>query len=43
MMAAGIVIVSGWRERLVAFAASISLVVLIALVATNEPGSLTDP
>jgi uncharacterized protein YjeT (DUF2065 family) len=43
MIVAGLLITSGYRERLTVAAASAALVVLIFLVAFNEPRSITDP
>jgi hypothetical protein len=43
MIAAGFLIMSGYRERLVTLLASASLVILMILVATNEPRAISDP
>ncbi|MGI8602220.1 MAG: DoxX-like family protein [Verrucomicrobiales bacterium] len=43
MVAAGLVIMSGYRERITVLVASIALLVLMALVMVNEPSSIIDP
>ena len=42
MMIAGIIICFGWLERIVAWVATISVMILIVLVVGNHPSSLSD-
>jgi len=43
MVAAGLVIMSGYRERLAVLVATLTLLPLMALVIVNQPLALTDP
>lgn len=43
MMAAGLILMSGWREKLGQFVATVSVLVLMVLVIVNHPEALRDP
>ena len=43
MMIAGVILMSGWLERLAQFVATVSILVLIVLVVRNSPGAWFDP
>lgn len=43
MMIAGVILISGWMERLAQLVATASVLVLIALVIGNSPGAWYDP
>ena len=43
MIVAGVILVSGWLEKLAQVVATVSVLVLMVLVATNYPAALYDP